>query len=209
MAAAWLVAAIALSAIPLHRGAGHRGSVPVYVVSNGVHADLVLPVRCDRFDWTPVAPPADAADPRAADAPWIAFGWGDRGFYLNVPEWSDLTAGAALRAISGLDGSTLHATRLYRAPAEGPDCRRLDLDALQYDALVAYILESGVRDVDGRLVRIEGAAGHGPTDAFYESRGRYSPLFTCNTWANAALKRAGAPCCLWTPFSGPILRHIR
>ena len=75
--------------------------------------------------------------------------------------------------------------------------------------LVSYLLASGVRDDSGRFVRVEGATGHGPADAFYESRGRYSPLFTCNTWANAALRRAGAPCCLWTPFPGPILRHAR
>ena len=209
LAAAWLVAAIALSAIPLHSGAGHRGSIPVYVVSNGVHVDLLLPVRHERFDWTDVAPATDASDPRAASAPWIAFGWGDRGFYLHVPEWSDLTAGTALRAVSGLDGTTLHATRCFAVPETGRDCRRLDLDAAQYDALVSYLLASGVRDDSGRFVRVEGATGHGPADAFYESRGRYSPLFTCNTWANAALRRAGAPCCLWTPFPGPILRHAR
>ncbi len=209
LAAAWLAAAGTLSAIPLNQGEGHRGGITVYVLSNGVHIDLVLPVRNERFDWTDIAPAADVASPIAADAPWIAFGWGDRGFYINVPEWSDMTAATALRAVSGFDGTALHAERFFAMPDEGSDCRRLDLDATQYDALVAFLLESGVRDAGGRFVPVAGAVGHCETDAFYESRGRYSPLFTCNTWVNTALKRAGAPCCLWTPFSSPILHHAR
>ena len=64
-----------------------------------------------------------------------------------------------------------------------------------------------MRDADGRLVLLAGASGFGATDAFYEARGRYSPFFTCNTWSNLALKRAGLPCCVWTPFARPILRH--
>ena len=209
LVAAYLLAAVVLSAIPVNGGAGHRGPNVVFVLSNGVHTDLVLPVRNARFDWAPVASSADAADPRADLAPWIAFGWGDRGFYLNVPSWNDLTVCSALRALSGVDGTTLHVTRLFRLPPEGPDCSRLELDDAQYDALVAHVLESGVRDASGRFVPVAGTAGHGPCDAFYEATGRYSPFFTCNTWANAALKRAGAPCCLWTPFSGAVLRHAR
>lgn len=204
--ALYFLAAVALSAIPLNRGAGRDGSIPVFVRSNGVHVDLVLPVRCDRFDWGPVAPAADAADPRAAAAPWIAIGWGDRVVYRRVPTWNDLTPGLALRAGLGLHGAALHAERLF-AVREGPDCVRLALSEAEYDALVAFFLESGVRDGDGRLVPLPDAAGFGATDAFYEARGRYTPFFTCNTWSNLALKRAGLPCCVWTPFAGPILRH--
>ncbi len=206
--ALYFLAAAVLSAIPLNRGAGRDGSIPVFVRSNGVHVDLVLPVRNDLFDWDPVAPPADVADPRAAAAPWIAIGWGDRVVYRRVPTWNDLTPGLALRAALGLDGAALHAARLF-AVEEGPDCVRLALSEAEYDALVAFFLESGVRDGDGRLVPLPDAAGFGATDAFYEAHGRYSPFFTCNTWSNLALKRAGLPCCVWTPFASPILRAAR
>ena len=91
---------------------------------------------------------------------------------------------------------------------EGPDCVRLALTESQYDALVAFLLESGVRDETGRLVPLAGASGFGATDAFYEARGRYHPFFTCNTWCNLALKRAGLPCCVWTPFASPILHAV-
>ena len=205
--ALYFLAAVVLSAIPLNRGTGRCGPVEIFVRSNGVHVDLVLPVRNDRFDWDPVAPPADAADPHAAAVPWVAIGWGDREVYRRVPTWNDLTPGLALRAGLGLHGAALHAERLF-AVEEGPDCRRLALTESQYDALVAFLLESGVRDEDGRLVPLAGASGFGATDAFYEARGRYHPFFTCNTWCNLALKRVGLPCCVWTPFASPILHAV-
>ena len=96
--ALYFLAALVLSAIPLNRGAGRSGPIEIFVRSNGVHADLVLPVRNDRFDWGPVAPASDAADPRAAAAQWVAIGWGDRDIYRKVPTWDDLTPGLALRA---------------------------------------------------------------------------------------------------------------
>ena len=206
--ALYFLAAVVLSAIPLNRGAGRIGPVEIFVRSNGMHVDLVLPVRNDRFDGGPVAPALDAADPRAAAAPWIAIGWGDRDVYRKVPTWSDLTPGLALRAGLGLDGAALHAARLFAAE-EGPDCRRLAITDEQYDALVAFLLESGVRDATGRLVPLANTTGFGPTDAFYEARGRYHPFFTCNTWCNLALKRAGLPCCVWTPFASPILHAAK
>ena len=205
--ALYFLAAVVLSAIPLNRGAGRSGPVEIFVRSNGVHVDLVLPVRNGRFDWGPVAPASDAADPRAAAAPWVAIGWGDRDIYRKVPTWGDLTPGLALRAGLGLHGAALHAARLFTVE-EGPDCVRLTLTESQYDALVAFLLESGVRDEDGRLVPLAGASGFGSTDAFYEARGRYHPFFTCNTWCNLALKRAGLPCCVWTPFASPILHAV-
>ena len=208
LATAWLAAALILSAVPLHRGAGHGGTIPVFILSNGVHADIVVPVRNAVYDWSAAIPISDAADPRAAAASWLAIGWGQRDFYLRVQRWENLTPGIALRAVSGGGGTVLHATRLF-AVVEGDDCVRLDLTKEQYRALVDRLLANGVRDDNGCLVRVAGAEGYGPTDAFYEACGRYTPLFTCNTWANEALKSAGAPCCLWTPFPGPILRHTR
>jgi len=73
----------------------------------------------------------------------------------------------------------------------------------QYDALVKYILESGRRNDAGCFVRIP-HDGYDRNDVFYEGNGRYSPFFTCNTWANSALRACGQKCCFWTAFSFPI-----
>ena len=116
---------------------------------------------------------------------YLAFGWGLQDFYLNVPEWKDLTFGIALKAIPGTGGTALHVTYM-REPVVGADCRRLSLSFAQYDSLVRYILAGGKRNEAGGFIRIN-HDGYGSSGAFYEGTGRYSPFFTCNTWANSAL----------------------
>ncbi|MFM7854609.1 MAG: DUF2459 domain-containing protein [Flammeovirgaceae bacterium] len=43
-------------------------------------------------------------------------------------------------------------------------------------------------------------------DSFYEAKGTYNLFFTCNTWVNEGLKKAGLKACLWTPFDSGLLR---
>ena len=106
------------------------------------------------------------------------------------------------RAISGMGDTALHITYVNE-PSVGKSCRRLMLSAAQYDALVQHILAGGRRNDDGTFVRIP-HEGYNRYDVFYEGVGCYNPLFTCNTWANSALKTCGQRCCLWTAFSFPI-----
>lgn len=208
MVMAYAIAMAVLSSIPLNGEAGRTGPIDIYVRSNGVHVDLILPVRNNRFDWTPVAPVEDVANPAdAGAAPWIVVGCGDREFYRSVPSFRDLTPGFALGAGLGRHGFALHLVRQH-AVEEGPSCRCLALTEAQYDALVAFILESGVPDANGRLVTVADMPGSGSLDAFYEAKRRYHVFFTCNTWSNLALKRSGLPCCVWTPIAAPILRHL-
>lgn len=198
--AAYAIIGTALSLIPINNNAKSDGEIVVYLERSDVHTDIVVPTRTGRIDWSSVVPPQDTKD--ATKRKYLAFGWGSQDFYLNVPTWSDLTAGIALKAISGTGGTALH-TEYEREPAEGENCRRLSLSAAQYDALVDYILSSGKRSGEGAFVRID-HAGYDTSDSFYEGTGRYSPFFTCNTWANSALKACGQKCCLWTALQQPI-----
>lgn len=198
--AAVVLIGMILSLIPVNGNAVDRGDVVVYLSGYGVHTDIVVPTRTDRFDWSTVVPPGDTV--RKTEGEYLAFGWGSKDFYLNVPEWKDLTLGIAAKAISGTGGTALH-TKYGREPVPGEKCRRLSLTAAQYDALIQYILASGKRNERGAFISID-HAGYGPSDAFYEGTGRYSPFFTCNTWANSALKACGQTCCLWTALQQPI-----
>lgn len=197
---AYGVIGMALSLIPDNGNAEPGGDVVVYLINNGVHADIVVPTKTDRIDWTAIVPPGDTTGKKAWE--YISFGWGSQDFYLNVPEWKDLTLGIALKAISGTGGTALHTTYM-REPVVGADCRRLSFSSAQYDTLVKYILASGKRNDAGCFVRIP-HDGYRSNDAFYEGTGRYSPVFTCNTWANSALKACGQKCCLWTFLPQPI-----
>ena len=189
-----------LSLIPINRHPTAGDDVIVYLERSDVHTDIVVPTVTERIDWSTFAPPVDTK--QAVKGEYISFGWGSRDFYLNVPTWNDLTLGIALKAISGTGGTALH-TWYENCPEESVNCRKLSLSSVQYDALVQYILASGKHNKDGGFVRI-GHAGYGKTDAFYEGTGRYSPFFTCNTWANSALKACGQKACLWTALQQPI-----
>lgn len=204
---AYAVIGMVLSLIPVNGNVAPGGDVVVYLENNGVHTDIVVPTKTERIDWSKVAPPGDTAGKMEGE--YIAFGWGSRDFYLNFPSWSDVlrhplrTLCIVPRAISGLGGTALHVRYVYK-PIVGADCRRLVLSVSQYDALVKYILESGKRNDAGCFVRIP-HDGYGYNDVFYEGMGRYSPFFTCNTWANSALNACGQKCCLWTFLPHPIL----
>lgn len=202
----YLLCALVGSFVPVNGTAPSDGEIPVYVRANEVHADLLVPVRTAIVDWREVASPADT---RSGDAtcPYIAFGWGSKAFYLNVPDWSDLTVGIALRALAGVGGSTLH-TCYVPEPAVGSDCRRVSLRPQAYAALVGYLRASARRDASGRFVSVGPTVRYCANDAFYEGVERYTLFRTCNSWANDALKAAGLPCCLWTPFAFSVVRRL-
>lgn len=177
-------------------------AVEAWVFSNGVHTDLVLPIRNAAVDWASVFPPGDArAAP--ADAQFIAIGWGDREFFLHTPTWADLTARRAFGALLGGNRALLHVQWLHR-PLPGKALRPLPLSQADYAALVGH-----VRDAlpQGRATPIP-AAGYAQNDAFYEALGGYNAFETCNTWTGRGLRRAGVPVSRWTPFDFNVVAHL-
>lgn len=180
--------------------------VEIQVCGNGVHTDLVLPTVTRAMDWTTEFPRLDLP---GADA-WtthLAFGWGDRGFYLETRRWSDLRPATALAALFGGGSTVLHVTALYSQEGN-PDCAVLLLGDRQYAALVAHVRGTLKRDGQGRPLPLAGS-GYGPTDLFYEAVGHYSPVETCNEWTAKGLRAAGVTVGRWTPFQGDVMRWLR
>ena len=192
---------MAWPANPAH-GPAEASTVEAWVFSNGVHTDLVLPVRTATVDWSRVFAPGDAkAAP--ADAEFVAIGWGDREFFLHTPTWADLTARRAVGALLGGNRALLHVQWLRR-PAPGKALRQLPLSEAQYAALVRYV-QSALPG--GRATPVAGA-GYGANDAFYEALGGYHAFETCNTWTGRGLRAAGVPVSRWTPFDFNVVWHL-
>jgi uncharacterized protein (TIGR02117 family) len=199
----YLLAAWLLAKVPVNAGAAQpKDGIPIYLLSNGVHTDLVLPLVSTEHDWRDLVDPTHAARPDSL-ARWVAFGWGDKGFYLNTPTWADLTASTALKAAFGLGGTAMHLT-YHRSLAEGLLCHRILLSPEGYAKLVAYISSGFARDAAGGAIRITGAH-YTTSDVFYEAVGRYHLFHTCNGWTNNGLKACGAKACLWTPFQSGVM----
>lgn len=209
VAAAYAVVAVAVSQLVVAKQpTSEVADIPLFVYSNGVHTDLVMPVKTSLIDWSRQVRYAHtlANDP---SYPYVGIGWGDKGFYLDTPTWADLKVSTALRAAFWLSSSAMHATFYREADLmAGADCIALRLTQRQYAQLIAYIQASFRHDAAGRVQLI---AGHryGRDDAFYEAHRVYSVLYTCNTWANNGLKISGQKACLWTPMESGIMNLYR
>ncbi|MFC5353911.1 TIGR02117 family protein [Azospirillum himalayense] len=205
-AGAYLLAAGVLSRLAVEGRPAAREGVEVFVCTNGIHTDLVLPAVTDAVDWTTDLPPGNF--PGAGSwASHRSFGWGDRAFYLETRQWSDLRLATALSALFGRGPSVMHVYALHR-PAGSPDCGALTLGAAQYGALAAFVSGSFRRDGEGRVLPLPGS-GYGATDLFYEAIGHYSPVETCNEWSGKALRAAGVTVGAWTPFESGVMRWVR
>ncbi|MFD1469468.1 TIGR02117 family protein [Hymenobacter caeli] len=202
--AVYLGAAFGLGRIPVAKAdPAAPADVRVFIRSNGVHSDLVLPVHSTQIDWSRELP-YDHTQSNDSTFDYVGIGWGDKGFYMDTPTWAQLKASTALKAGFWLSTTAMHAT-FYRAAglAPGPACIVLHLSRAEYARLIAYVQASFRRDAAGQVEWIPGHS-YGADDAFYEANSTYSILYTCNTWTNDALKAAGQKASLWTPLEAGI-----
>ncbi|OXA71149.1 urease-associated protein [Flavobacterium aquidurense] len=203
----YLIAVFSLSKITVDQEPNTKPEVEIYILTNGVHTDIVMPTKNDQIDWSQQV---KFANTKAADSTYkyLAMGWGDKGFYLETPEWSDLKASVAFKAASGLSTTAIHAT-YYKSLREGADCKKMMISKEQYDRLIRYISQSFQKDASGNFLNIKTDAIYGKSDAFYEATGSYSLFHTCNTWANSALKASGQKCCYWTATDSGIFSKYK
>jgi uncharacterized protein (TIGR02117 family) len=179
----------------------------IYIKTNGVHTDLVLPVKNDQLDWSKEIKYANTQLKDTSNMKFVAMGWGDKGFYLQTPTWADLKFSVAFRAMTGLSTTAIHAT-FYETLPDNASCKKIMISNSQYSRLINFIENSFQKDSAGHMIKIITTAHYNQADAFYEANGSYSLFHTCNTWANNGLKACGQKACLWTPFdTGIFLKY--
>ena len=191
----YLLAALAGSLIPVNRDWREPDEgITIYIANNGVHADLVLPVKAQGLDWAPLVPKSHFAQ-APADAEWVAFGAGERRVYLETPTWGDISPATLWAATTG--GERVMHVEWTRDPAWS--ARAVRVTPEQYRRLWAAIRAGFALDPNGKPIRID-HPGYGPRDAFYEGYGRANAIDTCNQWAASRLRLAGVKAPLWSPF---------
>jgi uncharacterized protein (TIGR02117 family) len=206
----WLAAAVLLlfvgygaagmvgGAIPAN--AGWRESaegVRIAVSSNGVHTGLIVPVAAAGVDWRDLARAEDLGDPRYAGYDSLEIGWGERAFYLETATWADVKPLNVLSAAIGSDRTVMHVDHLP-FPAASDDVRIITLRPEEYRRLAAFVRATFAERGWHR-------PGYFRNDAFYAAKGRYSALYTCNSWTGDALRHAGVRIGAWTPFPVTVL----
>ncbi len=195
------------SRIGVNRAPAAGGDHTIYIMTNGAHTDIVVPLRTEIMDWSGMVS-VDHTQGRDHSARYAAFGWGDKGFYMDIPTWDDLTFRIAFNAMFWLSTTAMHVT-FYSEMPEGDHCVAIPVGSEEYVGLTEYISDSFRRDEQGNTILIDTDACYGPDDAFYEAVGRYNLFFTCNTWANSALKACGQRASLWTAFDTGIFHQYR
>ena len=192
----YLLAALAGSLIPVNSGWTEPDEgITIYLANNGLHADIVMPVRAQGLDWEELFPKSDfgAPDP---DARWIAFGSGEEKVYLETPRWRDITLDTIWSALTG--GRRVMHVEWVGDP--GYADRAIRLRPEEYRRLWAAIRADFKLTPDGAPLRVD-HPGYNRSDAFYwSSAGRFSALSTCNSWAADKLRIAGVETSLWPPF---------
>lgn len=169
----------------------------IFIQSNGVHTDIVMPVQNDITNWLSFVDPAHTKAGNV-DFAFVAFGWGDLEFYKSTPEWVDLKPGIAFKALF-LDSPAAMHVKFKHYIQEDETTISIKLSRKQYEALAGYIKESFSLDKTGSPMHVPNLH-YDLNDTFYHAEGSLTLLKTCNTWTNSGLKNAGLRASLWTPF---------
>ena len=158
------------------------------------------------MDWRPYVPGEHLEDPRWGGGDHVAFGYGNRTFYLETPTWGDLTMKNAFLAAFGQGRSLVHADHDHQ-PQPDEWTRPLTVTREQYGRLAGFLKAHFQLDREGRTMPVLGR-GYGPSDMLYEANGPYSAVYTCNSWTGEALRHAGVKTGLWTPLSQSIMWRL-
>lgn len=203
----WLLASLLLPLFVVNPHPAISQDIAIYIQTNGDHTDIVVPVKNQIKDWSSEISYQNTKS-KDSTGDYVAIGWGDKGFYLNTPTWSQLKFSVAFKAAFALSTSAIHTT-FRNNVTEDKDCKKIMISNKQYQKLVTYIDGSFIRDVQSSVINIKTNANYDNEDAFYEAKGKYNLFFTCNTWANNALKACGQKACLWTVSDMGIFYHYR
>lgn len=196
---AYTAIVISIAYIPVNANAEActADCVEVYLRSNGVHTDIVLPIKNELKDWS-IQLDSKKTKAGKTNFNYVSIGWGDKGFYLDTPTWGDLTFKTAFNALFYLSSSAMHIT-YFNQLTEGEHCKKILISKNDYMKIVSFVESSFQLDESKGYIQIPDVS-YGNNDAFYEAHGRYSFFYTCNTWTNNCLKAGDRKACLWTLF---------
>ncbi len=174
--------------------------VEIFVQSNGIHLEFVIE--------TPDAGPLSVvAEQLPGPRPlYLAFGWGEREFFLKTPTWADFDLGVAIGALLWQSDVLMRVSPVYAAPS-GPGTRRLHIGE-DHARQISLFIETSIRFLeDGSPIPVDSAL-YDQAGIFLEGLGTYTPFYTCNEWVNDGLKQAGVPTAAWSPFPHGVMWNL-
>jgi uncharacterized protein (TIGR02117 family) len=172
-------------------------TVSVFVVNHGYHAGVIVSRRALAEEASRRGPSGlGYVATRFADFDNLEIGWGDEGFYREVPTVQSLTVALALRALFRPGNpSVLHVVGVNanpRASFGNSDLVRLELSAAGFARLADKLDASFVREPGG-FRPVELGRGLYGTSLFFRANGTFHIFNVCNHWVADLLDAAGVP----------------
>ncbi len=174
-----------------------ENGIEIFVSSSSIHSDIIVPIETPSIHWRDEFR-AEYFGNECAEATHVAFGWGDRGFYVDTPTWADLKISTAANALLIPSATVMHVSLTYR-PGIEPDTKSVRISAEQYLRMVQQIQASFKRDSRGKILPIANAS-YQENDAFFVANGSYHLFRTCNCWTGNVLENSGVKTGWFTPF---------
>jgi uncharacterized protein (TIGR02117 family) len=195
---------VAVGTLPVNRAWQNASEgIEVFVYADLVHSELLVPRVTEVVDWGSWFATDDFENCTGHEE-YVGIGWGDREFFFHTPTWDDAKATVVAGAMFWPSATVMHIT-VEDKPEEDEYNRRVVLTPEQYENLVAHIQASFILGEDNMPILIPGH-NYNDNDTFYEAKGNYSLLYTCNNWTGDALKGAGVRTGWWTPYPWGLLQ---
>lgn len=205
----YFLMALILGHAPMHKDFKEDSTgVEIFIKSNGVHTDFVVPRQNEICNWDSVVS-VNETIAKDSNAKYVAFGWGDKGFFIDTPEWKDLKFSVAFKSVFALSTTAMHVSYRSGKPLLNEDCKSVYISKVQYKTLVLYINNSFQKDsLTQKTILIPKAHYHN-YDAFYEAKGKYSLFKTCNEWTRKGMSTSGIKCPMWSVLPKSVLRYVK
>ena len=169
----------------------------VFIVSHGYHAGIIvtrvaLAEQASRRGLSALGYLAT----RFAGFDRLEIGWGDEGFYREVPTAESVTMALAMRALFRPGNpSVLHVVGVKddpRAMFASSDLVRVDISGAGF-ARLTDMLEAAFARSKGSFVPEELGSGLYGTSLFFRANGAFHLFNVCNHWIANLLDAAGVP----------------
>ena len=174
--------------------------IDIFVETNGVHVSLIVPMSAAGEDLSDLIRPDQLANTDLYGT-HAMIGWGHGRVYRNAQTWSDVKSGDIASGIVGSDFTTLHVYHLID-PMPLTYRKTFKVTQKQYHHIIRQIRASFLLNAQGESIA---HSAYASDNLFYDSKGHYSAINTCNSWTGSILRNAGVKMGIWTPLPGGIM----
>ena len=178
--------------------------ISIFIADNGIHIDIIVPVKTKACDWSDKLYIQQFWE-SDLECNYLAFGWGDRNFYINTPTSNNWNFWLTFKALAWPTPTVMHVKGYYQMK-ESSNIKEVKISKSNYLKLTTFILNSFKVDSHGNFQFTDNGYDH--NDAFFEANGSYTAFKTCNSWVKDALKEAKVKTPLWAGLSSAIMFHL-